>query len=41
MAAPANNTQPARYSSADFQIDLLFITETHLETMQHKDVNLT
>lgn len=42
MRALANSyTYPARYISTYFQADLLFITETHLETMQGKDVNLT
>lgn len=42
MRALANSyTYPARYISTDFQADLLFITETHLETTQGKDVNLT
>lgn len=42
MGALTNNyTQPARYTSAEFQTDLLFITETHLEIMQGKDANLT
>lgn len=40
-ALPNNYTQPARHTSAEFQIDLLFVTETHFETMQGKDANLT
>jgi len=42
MRALANSyTYPARYISTYFEADLLFITETHLETMQSKDVNFT
>lgn len=41
MGALTNYTQPTRYTSAEFHRDLLLITETHLETMQGKDANLT